>query len=122
MLATEMLPKNIRFRELFSLRIFRQCRVGGNPTSDATGAAVRASKVSAAAHSDPFLHFCAGSVGVLDERHVLAAARNSGERLLRMNPRVPDMRICFGLDPLSNLRFAKRLTGVGGKTENSLSD
>jgi hypothetical protein len=64
MLATEMLPKNIRFRELFSLRIFRQGRVGGNPTSDATGAAVPASKVSAAAYSDPFLHFCAGSVRV----------------------------------------------------------
>jgi len=58
----------------------------------------------------------------LDERHVLAAARNSGERLLRMNPRVPDMDFVFGLDPLSNLRFAKRLTGVGSKTENSLSD
>lgn len=95
MLATEMLPKNIRFRELFSLRIFRQGRVGGNPTSDATGAAVRASKVSAAAHSDPFLHFMQVGSCVLDERHVLAAARYSGERRLRMNPRVPDMRILF---------------------------
>jgi hypothetical protein len=88
MLATEMLPKNIRFRELFSLRIFRQGR-------DATGAAVRASKVSAAAHADPFLHFMQVGSCVLDERHVLAAARYSGERRLRMNPRVPDMRILF---------------------------